>query len=225
MIGLHKTIRLSFLIVGHTKFSPDWCFGLLKQRFRKTCVNSLQDIIDVVDGSAVVNIAQLVGDQSGKVIVPTYDWASYFSTHCTKIPSIKAQHHFLFDNKKRGVVYVKSSIDSVEVEHNLLINKDWVPPPNELPLIVPPRRLSLDRQWYLYHKIREYCSPESRDIVCPYPGPGPCPPSPCPSLSHPPPSPSVSVSGAKRRLCGQCGDEGHNSRTCKKTKMIKNDTK
>ena len=31
VVGLHDKITLSFLIVGHTKFSPDWCFGLLKQ--------------------------------------------------------------------------------------------------------------------------------------------------------------------------------------------------
>ena len=33
LVGLHKEIILSFLPVGHTKFSPDWCFGLLKQKF------------------------------------------------------------------------------------------------------------------------------------------------------------------------------------------------
>ena len=25
MCGLHKNITLSFLVVGHTKFAPDWC--------------------------------------------------------------------------------------------------------------------------------------------------------------------------------------------------------
>ena len=32
LTGLHNNITLSFMIVGHTKFSPDWCFGLLKKR-------------------------------------------------------------------------------------------------------------------------------------------------------------------------------------------------
>ena len=30
MTGRNTQITLSFLVVGHTKFSPDWCFGLLK---------------------------------------------------------------------------------------------------------------------------------------------------------------------------------------------------
>ena len=32
LTGLYKNIILSFMITGHTKFSPDWCFGLLKKR-------------------------------------------------------------------------------------------------------------------------------------------------------------------------------------------------
>ena len=32
LAGLHNSITLSFMISGHTKFSPDWCFGLLKKR-------------------------------------------------------------------------------------------------------------------------------------------------------------------------------------------------
>lgn len=32
MTGRHTQITLSFLVVGHTKFAPDWCFGLFKQK-------------------------------------------------------------------------------------------------------------------------------------------------------------------------------------------------
>ena len=38
LAGLHDEIELSFLVVGHTKFSPDWCFGLFKRAFRRTKV-------------------------------------------------------------------------------------------------------------------------------------------------------------------------------------------
>ena len=36
MTGLHKSITLSFLIAGHTKFSPDWCFSLVKRLYRRS---------------------------------------------------------------------------------------------------------------------------------------------------------------------------------------------
>ena len=46
------------------KFSPDWCFGLIKQLFRKTAIGCLEDIAKVVDDSAVVNVSQLVGSST-----------------------------------------------------------------------------------------------------------------------------------------------------------------
>ena len=83
--GLNRSITLSFLIVGHTKFSPDWCFGLFKQAYRRTRIGCLDDIIvRVVESSAAVNHAQLVGTQDGKVIVPTYDWASFLMSPSDK---------------------------------------------------------------------------------------------------------------------------------------------
>ena len=36
--GLHTKIEMSFLVVGHTKFSPDSHFGLIKQRYRNSSV-------------------------------------------------------------------------------------------------------------------------------------------------------------------------------------------
>jgi hypothetical protein len=60
LVGLNETITLSFLIVGHTKFSPNWCFGLFKQVYRRTKIGCLEDIVKVVESVAVINHAQLV---------------------------------------------------------------------------------------------------------------------------------------------------------------------
>ena len=69
LTGQHRSISLHFLVTGHTKFAPDWCFGLLKQAFRRTAVSSLADMEAVVNGSATVNQAQLVGRERGESIV------------------------------------------------------------------------------------------------------------------------------------------------------------
>ena len=61
LTGRHKTITLSFLIAGHTKFAPDWCFGLAKQRLRKTKVGCLSDIASAIEQSATSNKTQLMG--------------------------------------------------------------------------------------------------------------------------------------------------------------------
>ena len=92
--GLHTSITLNFLVAGHTKFAPDWCFGLLKQEFRRNVVSSLQCMKKVVEGSAGCNTAQLVGLEYGTVIVPTADWQMHFGKHGTALPGIKKMHHF-----------------------------------------------------------------------------------------------------------------------------------
>ena len=38
LTGLHDTIELSFLVVGHTKFAPDGYFGLIRRRYRRSQV-------------------------------------------------------------------------------------------------------------------------------------------------------------------------------------------
>jgi hypothetical protein len=32
---LHMNVTINFLVAGHTKFSTEWCFGLLKRNFKK----------------------------------------------------------------------------------------------------------------------------------------------------------------------------------------------
>jgi len=71
LVGLHRSITISFMTVGHTKFFPDWCFGLFKRTFRRTAVGCLDDIVGAVVKSAEVNHAQLVAKQNGEVLVPT----------------------------------------------------------------------------------------------------------------------------------------------------------
>ena len=92
MTGQHTEITLSFMIPGHTKFSPDWCFGLLKKKYRRTKVGGLVDLVGVVNDSANVNVAQVTGQEDGSVVVTTYDWHQYFGNYCTKLPGIKKLH-------------------------------------------------------------------------------------------------------------------------------------
>ena len=82
--GEHTNITLSFLVVGHTKFAPDWCFGLFKRLFKRTRVGSLNALVEVVQRSGRCNEAQLVVNVEGSVIVPTYDWISFFAPRFRK---------------------------------------------------------------------------------------------------------------------------------------------
>ncbi|XP_030833175.1 uncharacterized protein LOC115920747 [Strongylocentrotus purpuratus] len=95
LYGLHDEIGVHFMVSGHTKFSPDRAFGLVKHRYKRTFVSSLQDISDVVEESSVNghNIPRLVGLEDGTVIVPSYDWQSFLAPFFFPLAGIKKYHH------------------------------------------------------------------------------------------------------------------------------------
>ena len=94
--GLHKSISLNFLVAGHTKFAPDWCFGLLKQAFRCHAISSLEVLEEVVNGSASCNVAQLVGKEDGESRVPVRNWQALFKGHGSALKGIKGFQHFRY---------------------------------------------------------------------------------------------------------------------------------
>ena len=53
----------------------------------------MQDIVNVIHKSSekALNLPQLVGDEDGKVIVPTYDWKAFFATAYKKVVGLKTQ--------------------------------------------------------------------------------------------------------------------------------------
>ena len=171
LVGLHHSITISFMIVGYTKFAPDWCFGLFKRMFRRTVVGCLDDIVGVVARLAEVNHAQLVAKQNGEVLVPTYNWSEALQPHFkqTAFRGIKNYHHVCFDSRKPGKVYVKMYSDEPEKEIELLTDPNWRPSASNLPEVVTPVGLSNERQRYLFEKIWEFCPEYACDLVRPNP--------------------------------------------------------
>lgn len=223
MTGLHTNITVSFLVVGHTKFAPDWGFGLVKRLYRRTKVSTLTDIAEVVDSSAECNVSQLASTEDGTIIVPTYNWSDYFAEHFKSIPGIKKYHHFHFSMSNPGIVLMKENSESPSKQVNLL-KDEWSPSTEELPPIISPNGLSNERQWYLYDSIRPFCPENAKDRTCPMPAVArhnsrantpinSPPPSPVTGLS--PCSPETVVPASKRqRICGLCKNPGHNRRSC-----------
>ena len=168
LTGLHQTIKLHFMLTGHTKFSPDACFGLIKRKFRRTEVSSLDDLARVVEESAACNLCQLVGAQDGSTIVPSRDWAGFLSSHFRRLDGITKYHHFRFERDHPGVVFLKKTA-TAEEEQRILLQGMWSPSPADKPPLITPQGLSLERRKYLFQKIREYCREDDRDRVCPDP--------------------------------------------------------
>ena len=65
--GQHKSVKFCFLPVGHTKFSPDWAFGMMKRKLRHTKVSSLDELKQCFEASSpvsAVNVACLACSES-----------------------------------------------------------------------------------------------------------------------------------------------------------------
>ena len=168
LTGLHQSVSLSFMMVGYTKFAPDWCFGLLKRRLRREKVSCLDDLVRVVEASAEANVADLVGREDGTMYIPTYAWSSFLGPHFRKVPRLKQYHHITISCGTPGSVRLKLTADSEE-EQLTLLRDQWMPAAHCLPPVLPPPGLSAERQWYLYNNIRDYCTEATKDTVCPRP--------------------------------------------------------
>ena len=181
----HTDITLSFLVVGHTKFTPDWCFGHFKRLYKRTKVGSLRSITEVENKSVECNNAQLVSREDGSTIVPTYDWTRFFVPHFKRLPGIKKIHHFRMFTSQPGVVFIKEHSDTAEVKFTML-KCPWSPDKDGLPDVMPPRGLSAEHQWYLYEQIHLFCPDGDKDIC-------PLPTIPKPGQSTPAPEEGVEV--------------------------------
>ena len=155
-------------------------------------------------------LAIALGKEDGTIYVQTYDWDSFLSPHLKKVDRIKKYHHFTIKLEDKGIVYRKTSAEGNENSINLL-KHDWEPDLCVLPNVIPPPGLSAHRQWYLYDKIRDFCTEETKDIVCPLSNvPRPTTNSHLQSpVSH---TPSPDPPPKRRRLCSVCGQTGHNAR-------------
>ena len=134
---------------------------------------------------------------------------------------IKRFQHFNFDHSIKGSVQYRTVCDGQRTTLHIVKSAAWTPSSSVLPDIVEPKGLDGKRQWYLYDKIRLFCT-DGKDTTCPLPSCSkPAGSNDCPVAS--PSSPSCAVSSnssslppptKKRRICGNCGQSGHNSRTC-----------
>ena len=111
---LHTTVSVNAVITGCTKFGPDRCIGLIKQRYWREMVSCLNDLVDVVNNSTItgVNIAQKVGTEDYEVIVPQADWQAFLQPFFPVMPGIKRYHHFHFDSTQPGMLFRKEYADS-----------------------------------------------------------------------------------------------------------------
>lgn len=197
MTGLHESVEFSMMEAGHTKFNPDWHFGLWKVKWRHSNVETLAEIAASVLKSSRNghNVPQLVDDPVAPLFF--YDWATFFKRIFKPIPSLKSYHHFRMDKDHPGIVFVREYATSQEVAVNILKPGAAVDP-TVLPLVIPPSGLDAHRQWYLFNEVAPYCVNKES----------------CPKPTMPKPLVKID-SPSLARKCSKCKLTGHNKTTCR----------
>lgn len=173
MTGRHKSITLSFMLVGHTKFSPDAYFGLIKKSYRRSKVYTYDHLVDVIDSSTTgnFNIPQTYRDKHGRENFQFRKWSSWLGKVFTNLPGITDYQHFRIDADEYGKINVKRSVDAEEETFFLLKEKTFqFDEKAEKPPCFTSKGLSAERQWYLYDKIRLHIPNEmDKDATAPKP--------------------------------------------------------
>ncbi|XP_062615789.1 uncharacterized protein LOC134277475 [Saccostrea cucullata] len=168
MTGRHMTIEFSLMEAGHTKFHPDWHFGLWKVKWRGTTAENLEEVAKSVAHSSRNNhnIPQLVEDPQYPVIF--YDWSTFLKQYFKPIPQLKQYHHFRMTHEHPGVVHLRKYAGDEEITVNILKHKDFRFPNMDasLPTVIKACGLDAQRQWYLYDEVAPYCASHE---ACPRP--------------------------------------------------------
>lgn len=163
--GKHKSITLSFMLVGHTKFSPDGYFGLIKKRYRRSKVYTYDHLVDVINSSTTgrFNTCQRYRDNQGRKIFQFRKWSTWLGKIFKKLPEITKYRHFRTDVNALGEIAVKESIDAKEETFSLLTKKAvrFDAKLRKGPPVYPFNDLSPQRQWYLYDMIRPHIPTEA----------------------------------------------------------------
>jgi hypothetical protein len=178
IVGLHAKIDLSFMLVGHTKFSPDAYFGLLKKKYRRSKVYTYKQLINIINTSTVkeYNICHPYRDDDGRASFRYRAWITWLGKYFRKLPGIRSYHHFSMDASNPGVVIAKRYVDSKQETFDLLkknVDCSDLLDDSIHPKEITPTGLSPERQWYLYDKIREHIpDPDDKDATAPLPAVG-----------------------------------------------------
>jgi len=90
MSGFHDQIKYCFMVAGHTKFSPDGFFGLIKLKLQNSEVQDLADLVQIVHNSTIggYNTAQTIYNSDGNQQVFFYKWTKFLSNIFNKVPQI-----------------------------------------------------------------------------------------------------------------------------------------
>ena len=165
MLGWYENIYINFMIPGHTKFICDANFGHIKSKYKKRCINIVDDVERAINDSSMNNEAIRYNNGGWR----WYNFDLMFKGHFRSLPNIKRYYHFCFSGLPDdiGKIYVSKKSDGTEISFNLFKNTNFDKNGQLDVLEVAP--LTDEHKRYLYTKIRQHVHDPYKDILCPNP--------------------------------------------------------
>src|ERR1700740_3245667 len=90
------------MVPGHTKFKCDGNFGLIKRLYRKTTVDCVDHVVDVVKRSSIAGLNK-ARRYNGKEGYQYLNILSSLAVYVKKLPGMQKIQHFLFTSANPGV--------------------------------------------------------------------------------------------------------------------------
>jgi len=109
--GYYETIEQNFLLARHNKSQVDSSFGMIKRRYKKSTVHSIEQFAEVVRKSSPAGLNKVQCYEDGKGF-EYYEIRESLEPYFIKLPKIGNYHHFFFESSNLGVVKVKEFVDS-----------------------------------------------------------------------------------------------------------------
>jgi len=107
------------MVPGHTKFKCDGSFGLIKRLYRKTTVDCVDHIVDVVKRSSITRLNK-AWCYNGSKGFQYFDILSSLEIYFRKLPGMQKFQHFLFTSSNPGVVKAQEVANGPFQEFKLL---------------------------------------------------------------------------------------------------------
>src|SRR5438309_8618076 len=110
------------MVPGHTKFKCDGSFGLIKRLYRKTMVDCVDHVADVVKRSSIAGLNK-ARRYDGNEGFEYYDIISGLETYFKKLLGLQKFHNFLFTRENSGTVKAQEAANGPFREFKLLKTK------------------------------------------------------------------------------------------------------
>ena len=121
---MYDTIEINFMVLGHTKFLPDEYFGNIKALYRKTRINTMDDVEKVVNKSTKNGSNHAIRYNNGNGWL-YYDFESFLKPHFKELPGIQKYRHFWFKKNEPEKVFVQKEARGEFSSLNILKNKSF----------------------------------------------------------------------------------------------------